>query len=282
MRKILFISILLLLVCTSPVLAQERRALVIGIGQYEDSRWGNIHGDSDVDYVLEMLDAKGFNDIHVLRNSAATKAAIVSSFQSMELSCRPGDRVYIHFSGHGQQITDTDGDEEDGFDEAWIPYDAHPYYSEFYKGEKHLIDDEVNWMLSGIKKRIGPSGRLLVVVDACHSGSSTRELDEAIVARGFDKKFVIPGKKPKRKAPAAENWITISACQPYQVNWEVTEPSVGKLTWCLYRLRGQLGALSNDDLKDSITIIMQENPGPMSQTPMITGNINTESIKDIF
>lgn len=262
--------------------AQERHALVVGIGQYEDSRWGRIHGDSDVDYVMETLQKNGFKDIRTLRNEEATKKGIVSAFESLAQSCRPGDRVYVHFSGHGQQITDTDGDEADGYDEAWIPYDAQPYYCESYKGENHLVDDEVNRILSCIRTRIGPSGRLLVVIDACHSGQATREPGDSTVARGFDKKFEIPVKKPKRIPPLSEDWITISACQPYQVNWEVTKPAVGKLTWCLYRLGSKLRFLSNDSLKASIIRTMQEYPGPLDQTPVMSGNVESESVKDIF
>ncbi len=266
-----------------PGWAQERHALVIGIGQYEDSRWGDIHGDTDVDYVLKMLNVNKYSDIQTLRNEEATKESIVSAFKSIVNKCNTGDKVYIHFSGHGQQITDTDGDEENGYDEAWIPHDAKPYFKKgVYEGEKHLIDDEVNSILAGIKKKIGSSGRILVVIDACHSGTATRDPGDSTIARGFDQAFEIPGAKPKRKAPAKEDWITISACQSYQVNWEVKKPAVGKLTWCLYNLRADLKALSNLELKKSILLIMQENPGPLEQTPDMTGSLKSESVKDLF
>lgn len=282
MKRDVLICLLLCYFGTIAMSAQEHRALVIGIGQYDDARWAQIHGDTDADYVLKTLKAGGFKDVLTLRNAGATKSAIVSAFFTIERSSHPGDRIYIHFSGHGQQITDRDGDEEDGYDEAWIPFDAQPYYSDSYKGENHLIDDEVNRMLMAIRKKIGSSGRLLVVVDACHSGSATREPGDSTISRGFDKKFEIPGKKPKPKPQATEDWITISACQPYQVNWEVTNPAVGKLTWCLYCLRGQLGELTNDKLTEAIIRIMQENPGPLGQTPMLSGNLKTESVKDLF
>ena len=278
---ILFVTFLAL--GLSPGWAQERRALVIGIGHYEDPNWGRIHGDTDVDYVLKMLNVNKYSDIQTLRNEEATKEAIVSAFKSIANKCNTGDKVYIHFSGHGQQITDTDGDEENGYDEAWIPYDAKPYYEKgVYEGEKHLIDDEVNRLLAGIKQKVGPSGRILVVIDACHSGTATREPGDTTVARGFDKRFEIPGAKPKRRTAASEDWITISACQSYQINWEVKQPAVGKLTWCLYNLRADLKKLSNGDLKKSILRIMQENPGPLEQTPDMTGSLKSESVKDLF
>jgi hypothetical protein len=276
--------ILLFLIVFGPIsgLAQKRHALVVGIGQYEDSRWGSIHGDTDVDYAVAMLKANGFKDIRTLRNADATKRAILSAFRSLKSRCGRGDKVYIHFSGHGQQVTDLDGDEDDGYDEAWIPYDAQPYYSASYRGENHLTDDELNGVLTQIRMKIGPSGRMLVVVDACHSGSATREPGDTTVARGFDRKFEIPGKKPNRRKPAPEEWITLSACQSYQVNWELTRPAVGKLTWSLHELGDRLHILSNQELEASIARIMQENPGPLSQTPAMTGCLDTESVKDLF
>ena len=283
MRKVkLLLGLLLLIGGFLSVNAQKKRALVIGIGQYEDSRWGRIHGDSDVDYAVSMLKKNGFEDIQTLRNAAASKSAIIAAFHDLTERCRKGDKVYIHFSGHGQQVTDLDGDEDDGWDEAWIPYDAQPYYSAKYKGEKHLIDDEVNALLSGIKEQIGSAGRLLVIVDACHSGNATRESGDTTIARGFDKKFEIPAEKPRCKPSLAEDWITISACLSYQVNWEMSSPAVGKLTWCLHSLSGSLGRLSNQDLKTSIIRIMQENPGPLEQIPDITGNWSKESVKELF
>ena len=277
-----YLILLLFLLCWCSIEGREKHALIIGIGEYADARWGRIHADSDINYVLEIVRGNGFNDIRTLCNSEATKQSIVAAFESLAHSCSLGDKVYIHFSGHGQQITDVDGDEDDGYDEAWIPYDAQPYYSDTYKGEKHLTDDEVYDMLSTIKEKIGAQGRIVVIVDACHSGDATRDFVSSAVARGFNKKFVIPCNKPKYKEKRWEDWITLSACLPYQINWEVSNPAAGKLTWCLYSLRTKLCALSNIELKESIIHIMQENPGPLEQSPSFSGRLDSEFINEIF
>ena len=111
----------------SGTMAQTRRALVIGIGQQEDISWGKINGDKDVPYVMEMLKDARFKagDITRLVNQQAIKAAIVKAFQSLAVHANPGDVVYVHFSGHGQQMKDVHHDEEDGLDECWIPYHAY-------------------------------------------------------------------------------------------------------------------------------------------------------------
>ncbi len=100
------------------------RAIVIGLGEYHDQTWGRIHGDKDVPLVNSMLTSCGYKDVTTLVNKEATKAGILTAFESLSNRCKKGDVVYIHFSGHGQQVTDVNGDEDDGWDEAWIPYDA--------------------------------------------------------------------------------------------------------------------------------------------------------------
>lgn len=61
--------------------AGTRRALVIGIGEFEDPAWGQIHGDRDAGAVAGMLRESGFRDLSVLVGREATKAAIVAQFE---------------------------------------------------------------------------------------------------------------------------------------------------------------------------------------------------------
>lgn len=107
--------------------AQTRRALIIGVGQQEDKKWGKINGDKDVPFVEEILRNAKFKagNIRKLVNRQATKAAIVDAFKSLAIQSKYGDVVYVHFSGHGQQMKDVHNDEKDGLDECWIPYDAY-------------------------------------------------------------------------------------------------------------------------------------------------------------
>ena len=60
----------------------------------------------------------GFKSVMTLVNRKAMKAGIVGAFKRMTASCKHGDVVYIHYSGHGQQMKDVHNDEEDGLDEC--------------------------------------------------------------------------------------------------------------------------------------------------------------------
>ena len=139
--------VIIFVICLLGVLtatAQTKRALVIGLGQYMDSDWEKINGDKDVPYIYGILKEAHFKSVTTLVNQQATKAGIVGALKNMSVSCKPGDVVCIHYSGHGQRMTDVHNDELDGLDECWIPYDAYRKASATYHGEKHLTDDELN------------------------------------------------------------------------------------------------------------------------------------------
>lgn len=258
------------------IMAQTKRALVIGIGEQKDASWAKINGDKDVPYVQQMLRNAGYTDVRTLINKQATKASIVAAFKRLAAKCKTGDMVYVQFSGHGQLVTDVNGDEQDGWDEAWIPYDACLKYGRKDRGEKHLIDDEINVLLTSIRNKICDSGKLLVVVDACHSGDSSRG-DEDEVIRGVKDEFVIPIKKKGKSVKAPERWLTLSACKDFQLNQEMKTPKVGKLTYAIY-LTAQKGNVSMSEIE----AIMSTNRGRLPQTPVLTGEIGKYNISDFL
>ena len=273
--NIIFLIVVLLFLSV-PMSAQTRRALVIGIGEQRDKSWAKINGDKDVAYVQKMLKDAGYKEVRTLINKQATKARIVTAFNSLTNRCQIGDIVYIHFSGHGQLVTDVNGDETDGWDEAWIPYDAYKKYCNEDKGEKHLVDDEINVLLTAIKNKIGEQGKLLVVVDACHSGDSSRGDDLNETVRGVYDEFVIPVKKKTRTNKPVEQWLTLSACKDYQLNQELKSPQVGKLTYALYMLSKD-GALTIE----AIDRFMKRYRSRLPQAPVLTG-VKNYGLSDIL
>lgn len=259
--------------------ATYKRALVIGLGEQKDRSWAKINGDKDVGYVRQMLSAAGYTDVLTLMNKQATKAAIVSAFKSLASRCRPGDMVYIHFSGHGQQVTDTNGDEIlDNLDESWIPYDAYLAYGPNDHGEKHLLDDEINALLSTIRNKVGKRGKIMVVVDTCHSGDSSRGDDDlGEIVRGASDIFVIPRKAHSKTTMPKERWLTLSACQDFQLNQELKQPQVGKLTYALFTL-SKNGRVS----MRNIETFMDKHRSRLPQTPVQTGDTITQKISDFL
>lgn len=217
------------------------RALLIGIGKYDRMKtgWNEIHGDIDVEILEPLLKNKGFSDIVTLKNKEATKKAIVTELRNLGERCRPGDKIYFHFSGHGQPVRDDNKDEAKSgkkYDESIIPYDAcrdNLKMGGSYEGQNHLIDDELAPLFDNIKKKIGIKGEFMVVVDACYSKGIQKdevtEIDPDVLkyARGSDQPFVPkPGSTYLKNLPSPKEFsqgaeiIVITACGSNESNYE--------------------------------------------------------------
>lgn len=243
------------LCCLIPIYSTNR-ALIVGIGKYKpNTGWIDINGDSDVALIVPQLIINGFDkqNIKTLINSEATKGNIKHELISLSNSCRKGDTVYFHFSGHGQRVKDYNKDESKGFfDQSIVPYDACFDSRRGYNGENHLIDDELAPILNAIKVKLGKSGTLIVVIDACYSqgidkGEEWDELnfDEEIIfhPRGTDDKF-IPNDStwlksvatPKDFSQGAVIYV-VSASRSSEMNFQYRDPDskriFGSLSFCV-------------------------------------------------
>ncbi len=233
----------------------DNRALLVGIGKYDRMRtgWSEIHGDNDVNLLLPLFKKHGFSDMEVLKNEQATKARIVNALKSLAGRCRKGDKVYFHFSGHGQPIRDDNHDEGNNkkYDESIIPYDACRDSRKMngkYAGEYHLIDDELAPLLDNIKRKLGEKGELFVVVDACFSRGIQKDeitdIDPELLryVRGTNHAFTPPGritvKRPKAFSSGAKLTV-VTACRENERNFEYRDASgrlYGSLTYYISSL----------------------------------------------
>lgn len=299
---------LLAFIYSSSAIAQtaqpvKKLALIVAVGQYpESSGWSSIASINDVKYVKGALLNKGFKekDIDTLKNNKATKAGILTALDKLAKKVAGNDIVVIHFSCHGQQIqdqaTEAGGkDEEDGYDEALIPYDAQAMYNPTtYNGEKHLRDDDLEKKFTAIRNKIKPNGNLLVLIDACHSGTASRAAESSI-SRGKPFPFEEPGYKAdvvlhlSSKAGSEKsfigdgtdslaNMVVISASAPNQQNfqlWDDKGVDVGSLSFAFAKAMADIQP--GDDyqlLFEKIKARIQA--GIPTQIPMIEGNTNQE------
>ena len=239
------IVILALFLGVQAMNAETKRALLVGISDYgnameDPNKWANISGANDVLLLSPLFSEHGYT-VTSLLDSQATHAGITEALAELAKESEKGDTVYIHFSMHGQPFEDLNGDEEDGWDEALIPVDAEMLYAEgVYEGKNHLLDDELEVYFNDIRSKLGSEGQLVVVLDACHSGTGVRGDDEHI--RGTREGFTRSGKyyTPDR-TQETNDYFTIStvdgqspitvleACRSYQVNKEVRDVETN--TW---------------------------------------------------
>lgn len=162
-----------------------KKALLVGINNYRNpsaSLKGCVNDVSDVRGVL--LDS-GFSpeDIRVLCDARATKANIVSRLKWLVSEVREGDVAVFHYSGHGSQVADRNGDEvNDHLDEVLVPYDF----------EEHWDDPLSDDVISGILKKVNPKAKIVCIVDACHSGTITRGFIDMFFRWGYRKDKFLP------------------------------------------------------------------------------------------
>lgn len=230
-----------------------KRALLIGISSYpvystQGMSWSTIHGANDVELIKPVMLKQGFS-VHTITNSNAKAADIRNALDMLARQTNNGDIVYIHFSGHGQPYEDMSGDENDGWDEAIVPYDARAIYKKgVYEGERHIIDDELSIRIRRIREHAGKDGFVYVVLDACHIGGASRgkeDDEEDVPMRGSSIGF---SPNNRQYAPHIDTRPVIAihdsntrlsptcyleACRAYQTNCEIRMSGhyYGALSW---------------------------------------------------
>lgn len=233
MRKLLLIIGLFFMMAIAGN-AQRKRAFMVGISHYDTAltgyQWNNINGTNDVQLLSPILKKQGFY-LSTLLDDQATYQNITNKLSAFTNQTKKGDIIYLHFSTHGQPVEDLNGDEDDGWDEAIIPIDAYKIYKKgAYEGKKHLLDDQLNTYIKKLRTKIGPSGILYVVIDACHAGTSSRANDETVrgtkVGFTYNNKVFKPSvqKKSHYKVDASSKMshvMFLEACRPDQVNMEI-------------------------------------------------------------
>jgi len=132
---------------------------------------GCVNDVTNVRDILLKFFAFRVDDIRLLVDERATKQAIMDRLTWLVKGAKAGDRLLFHYSGHGSQIRDRDGDElKDKMDEILCPHNMD------WDGT-YIVDDELQKIFSCII-----SGVLLeIFLDCCHSGTGTR------VLRGLEK-----------------------------------------------------------------------------------------------
>lgn len=168
----------------------SRRALLIGINYVgQQGELSGCHNDV-LNIKKYIMDVHGFpeENITVLMDDGVhpdpTRENIINGYKKLVNESSSGDSVFCHYSGHGGQLRDDNGDEEDGYDETLIPVD--------YASTGQIRDDDLFKILVGAM----PAGvTLTCLMDCCHSGTvldlpfkfkADGESDQIEYDEGFD------------------------------------------------------------------------------------------------
>jgi metacaspase-1 len=141
-----------------------KKALLVGINAYPGAPLrGCVNDVQQMRALLTQYYGFAGDDIKVLLDKDADKAGIAAGLGWLADGGGDADAVRVfHFSGHGTQQADQNGDEADGRDECLVPYD--------YQSAGFMTDDALKLLYD----RFPRTGNLTLVMDSCHSGSVNR------------------------------------------------------------------------------------------------------------
>ncbi|MBM3213969.1 DUF4384 domain-containing protein [Candidatus Poribacteria bacterium] len=272
-RGLLAVVAVIAALCAAQSAQAENYALPIGIDDYQFPGLRDLHyAESDA---LLMRDAlvshAGFppENVRILVGQQATRRAIASEMKGwLRSSASPADTVLFYFAGHGVQLIDDNGDEEDGYDECLWAWDSALLDITLIR------DDDLNRWLSGID-----AARKIAVLDCCHSGTASRHLGgnalrvadvdrdsirlssretRAEIERSFDAGLGLPDGASEAlldvgdlSASGVGGVVELAGCQPDQVVVEAPQLEHGALT---YFLAEGIRGIADSDLDGLLTL----------------------------
>ncbi len=283
MRRLLpVLAILLGLAAAIPASAEpDRHALLVAISQYErgdaNVDWWNLNCAPDVAAIRELLIRRfafSADEITVLdAPEQTTGAGIVAAFrEKLIAAAEPGDVIYFHYSGHGSELPDQDGDELDGLDECLVPSD----YVSRQDGSGNLRDDT----LADLLAELAATGVTNVTLsfDCCFSGTATRAGRTLLRGQAWGGPASVRGAgKDATAAPVdAGDFVVLSATSQGQTAGEYVDEagrSMGLFSHALIRAAGELGPeASYRDLYENLAGFMARET--RNQTPQLEGQFD--------
>jgi len=206
-----------------PMRPPQRRALTIGINYLSlmpgQGRLSGCINDSET-IISVLKDVLKFEDGQICRlrddraNMMPTKANMLASMHWLTEGAGAGDELFLHYSGHGGQQADRDGDEGPaGKDDTLIPCD--------FQTSGQITDDE---LYSLLVEKLPAGVRMWVIFDCCHSGTA---LDLPFKASSKDGKGICCNKNRTRfrrpsgrpvQEPSKAEVLMISGCKDDQTS----------------------------------------------------------------
>jgi metacaspase-1 len=197
------------------------RVLLVGVGKYQLPN-NDLPGiDLDIENMKHVAKIMGFApaEIRVLFDAQATHTGVKSALTTwLRDGVGPDDRVLIYFSGHGTRVPDPRPAKAGEVDDALVLHDVR---TAKISGRPSLANVLLGYEFGEALAAI-PSKHVLVLVDACHSGTATRTLALGNRRLGNDSGTVKYFKWPDaptghtrglKVATGGENYAAVSAAR---------------------------------------------------------------------
>jgi hypothetical protein len=183
-------------------------ALILGVGQYQHMSKHNVPiAARDAEAVRDALQNPDLcayppGQVTLLTNATATRAGILSTLDGLAGKLDESSTLFLFFVGHG--IFGTDGN-------YYLTTHDTVLDGRKVKAGTGVSENELIQKLKAIKAK-----RLLMVINACHSGELSPSFDVNDDALSSE---APPQKLAEAVLSTGEGRITITACRPEQKSW---------------------------------------------------------------
>lgn len=166
--------------------SSRTQGIHIGLNRVDPTHYdgwtGELFGCENDARAMQGITASLGTPSSLLLTSQATSVAVLERLDAAAAELYPGDLLVVTYSGHGGQVPDKSGDEDqasfDFKDETWVLFD------------RQLVDDELYAAWGQFRAGV----RVFVLSDSCHSGSVVREAHRGPIAgiEGFERTKNLP------------------------------------------------------------------------------------------
>lgn len=139
-------------------------SLHIGLNYVDPNHYAGWDGklsaaEYDANDMYLITKSQGIEPTKLIRDEA-TRGAVIAAIKNAAAILPANSLFVISFSGHGGQLPDISGEEDDGVNETWCLFDGE------------IVDNELFNFWSFFQKGV----RILVISDSCHSGTVIKSL----------------------------------------------------------------------------------------------------------
>ena len=157
----------------------SKRALCVGINKFKNfpqyTLNGCVNDVNDISSTLKEFLGFDSSEITILTDEQATKANIMNALTNMVKEAKDGkcNYLFFHLSTHGSQVPDTNQDEPDHADEAFVPHDLEQQGDKWHP-DYIITDDEFRDLFAQL-----PTENVVLeaFLDTCHSGTGLKAMD---------------------------------------------------------------------------------------------------------
>ena len=273
-----------------------KKAICVGINKFANypqfALNGCVNDAKDMASLCKTLLGFKASEVTMLTDAQATKANIMAQLKTAVTAAKGGKLNYLLFSlsSHGTQMADTGGDEPDGMDEAFVPYDI-AQKGNMWDPARIISDDEFHDLFQQLPESV----LLEVYLDTCHSGSGLRGAEFSLNAprprfvappagelqgpvkqhavRGFaiDRAPAAAARAPKDVA-SARHHILWTGCKANQTSADAYFNGRYSGAFTYYFVKTMLATQNKLSRKAVIDKVRAELKGKFSQVPQLESN----------